>query len=159
MNIIVPGEESVNPIHKKEEIIAWINDNLWNSLNLGNILKEYNDIAPTLVQVRNLRDSKEYTAEEILSKIIEEAKKYWYADLKLTEKKIDQNWNIISIWLKGHSNNHGDYIWNSYFWFINFNRACTYWEKSCRDETSIYEESFDSEEDDIPMGGDIIYRY
>ena len=41
--------------------------------NLGDLLKEYNELTPNLVQVKELRDTQEYTAEEILSKIIEEA--------------------------------------------------------------------------------------
>lgn len=158
MTILKPKEDWI-VVDPSIWIISWTSENLKNSLNLGDLLKEYNDITPTLVQVKELRDAKEYTAEEILSKILEEAKKYWYTDLEVTGKKIDQDGNIISISLKWHSNNHGEYVWNSYFWIINFNRACTYWVKTCWDETTIDEECFDSEDDDIPIGGDVIYKF
>lgn len=139
MNINQINQEWNAPVDSKEEIVSWTNNSLNKSLNLGDLLDEYNKFNKSLIEIRgDLRDTTDYKPEAILSQMFKLAQESSYTDIKISDKKIDKDGNIISIWLQWKSPKYGGCICR-----LNFIRNCSYWEKSWLDETCIIEEFYD----------------
>ncbi|MFZ2150478.1 MAG: hypothetical protein WAZ12_02805 [Candidatus Absconditicoccaceae bacterium] len=157
MAIIKPTEGGDTPVTPKEDIVSGTNSSLNKSLNLGDLLDEYNKFDKSLIEIRgDLRDTTDYKSEAILSQMFELAQVSGYTDIKISDKKIDKDGNIISIGLQGKSIKYGGCIGR-----LNFIRNCSYGEKGGSDETCIIEECYDEGDTSFEdcFDAEVVYKY
>jgi len=165
------SEDILQVLKKNDWLKKWFN-NLELSQSLSDdfhlLLEESNSITPTIVEVSNMRDTKEYSEKEILFQLVKCARRagifaVWMANLSITDKydyyigidkQVDGNGNIISMSLKWRSKKYG----NCYA-RLNFIRNCSYWKKWWSDKTCIIEECYDDDSFDIPFDAQIVYSY
>jgi len=150
MTINVPASDSSNLVDSRAEIVSWINQDLKNSLDFDSLLKDCDNLVAIEVPVREMRDVANYPANDILVKMFVLAKKLWYTNIKMSDKKVDKDGNIISMSLQWESSKYG-----GCFVRLAFVRNCSFWKTSWSNETCILDEYYDDADLEMIIDSDV----